>query len=170
MSWPPASRPFRTRGDRSARAAYKAAVNQAGPDPITITSRTSSTVRGILPHAPTVAYSRGRDRSELRPRGAQDLRAVVLPHDEHAHGVRGLAGPWARQVHAEERRRALEARVHQPDQDTLAASGPAEARGRSAERRVVRGGHRARPAFAQREGVPPAAVRASEIGDRHRVV
>src|SRR4029078_1208210 len=41
ISWPPASRPSMTSGFRLARAVDSPAVSPAGPDPITMTFRTS---------------------------------------------------------------------------------------------------------------------------------
>src|SRR5580765_684703 len=42
INWPPASSPSMTSGFRFARAVYSAAVNPAGPDPITMTFRTTA--------------------------------------------------------------------------------------------------------------------------------
>src|SRR4249919_3681063 len=54
MSCPPASAPSMTMGLRSARAAYRAAVSPAGPDPTMMSSRTS--VMGRFPGS----FGRGR--------------------------------------------------------------------------------------------------------------
>src|SRR5215213_5834871 len=122
MSWPPASRPFSTSGSRSARAAYRAAVKPAGPEPITITFRTSSAIVGILPYPPTLAYSVALQRRVGRRKhvAAPDRR------DEQLHPGRWQTGTRTDGVQAEIGWRAFETR----------SEDPGERSGRVAERLV----------------------------------
>src|SRR3954465_15772429 len=130
MSWPPASSPLRTSGSRSARAAYRAAVKPAGPEPITITLRTPSTIVGILPYPPTLAYS-----AELQ-QGVGRRERVAAPDrgDQQLHPGRCQTGARADGEQAEIRRRAFVTGSEDPsERPGRVAEGLVEARRRLRE-------------------------------------
>src|SRR5688572_19236739 len=73
MSWPPASMPLRTSGFRFARAAYRAAVYPAGPEPMTITSRTSTMA---------LCHRVSERPLQVLPSEVKDAARFVVDHDD----------------------------------------------------------------------------------------
>src|ERR671922_168128 len=153
MSWPPASRPLRTRGSRLARAAYRAAVNPAGPEPITITFRTSmlpSAIREPSSHTPERRKGRDPSRGQMRAWANESTEHVSADARRAAGGA--AAGSGQRPV--PEIRRRLDG---------------GEAGGRFAARRRGREVTSARSARGQMRVDPGAGVRVQgaveEVGE-----
>src|SRR5439155_13755414 len=154
MSWPPASMPFSTNGCRLARAAYRAAVSPAGPEPRMMTFRSSATSWSILPYAQRGSIPVGRARGGWRgrraggrrplrtsadaSRGVLDEGAVRARGDPDLGPGRGVAPRRAREVDADIRQPALEPGVDDLERDRRRRqlAGPGEARRRTRRRGV----------------------------------
>src|ERR671934_2151768 len=100
MSCPPASTPFSTSGCRLARAAYRAAVRPAGPDPRMTTLRSSGTWFSILPQGerPPIPSPSGRRTAGLAPERLARVVQEAAPRaggDPDREQVGGLAGGGA---------------------------------------------------------------------------
>src|SRR5262245_54399391 len=119
MSCPPASMPFSRSGRRLARAAYRAAVYPAGPEPRMTTLR-SSVMRCVPPGRITGAYARSVPGQVSAPNLARAGARQSLDDDQLPRsGVSGqrLGGEGPQLV---EGRRVVGVVRDDPDRDALA--------------------------------------------------